>query len=294
MNGVNERKDIWTISSLLNWTVNYFKTKGIESARLDAEILLADVLKQERIYLYVHFDEPMQKDELAKFREYVAKRAKHIPVAYIIGEREFMGLPFKVTSDTLIPRPDTEILVESAINNIDKEANIDIVDIGTGSGAIILSLLHNLPKANGYSVDISAKAVKVAEENSKSLNLADRCKFFVGDLFAPFDDKKIAFDVIVSNPPYIPLKDIAGLESDVKDYEPLSALTDNGDGLSYYKRLLSEGKIYLKDGGFIGLEVGIYQADIVGQIALDNGWKNIQIIKDYAGIDRVVLAWKRS
>ena len=294
MNGVNERKDIWTISSLLNWTVNYFKTKGIESARLDAEILLADVLKQERIYLYVHFDEPMQKDELAKFREYVAKRAKHIPVAYIIGEREFMGLPFKVTSDTLIPRPDTEILVESAINNIDKEANIDIVDIGTGSGAIILSLLHNLPKANGYSVDISAKAVKVAEENSKSLNLADRCKFFVGDLFASFDDKKIAFDVIVSNPPYIPLKDIAGLESDVKDYEPLSALTDNGDGLSYYKRLLSEGKIYLKDGGFIGLEVGIYQADIVGQIALDNGWKNIQIIKDYAGIDRVVLAWKRS
>ena len=294
MNGVNERKDIWTISSLLNWTVNYFKTKGIESARLDAEILLADVLKQERIYLYVHFDEPMQKDELAKFREYVAKRAKHIPVAYIIGEREFMGLPFKVTSDTLIPRPDTEILVESAINNIDKEASIDIVDIGTGSGAIILSLLHNLPKANGYSVDISAKAVKVAEENSKSLNLADRCKFFVGDLFAPFDDKKIAFDVIVSNPPYIPLKDIVGLESDVKDYEPLSALTDNGDGLSYYKRLLSEGKIYLKDGGFIGLEVGIYQADIVGQIALDNGWKNIQIIKDYAGIDRVVLAWKRS
>lgn len=283
------KKDVWTISSLLNWTVNYFKSKNIQSARLDAEVLLSHVLRQERIYLYVHFDEPMEQNELSKFREYVKKRAQHVPIAYIIGEREFMGLPFKVTKDTLIPRPDTEILVENVLNNVDKDKEIEIVDIGTGSGAIILSLLVNLPKAQGKTVDISSKAIEVAKENAVNLQVNDRCEFFVGDLFAPLNDNK--FDVIVSNPPYIPQKDIATLEDDVKEYEPVSALTDGGDGLSYYRRLLSEGKAYIKENGFIALEIGIYQSNDVKQIAMDNGWKNIKIIKDYAGIDRVVLAW---
>lgn len=284
-----EKKDVWTISSLLNWTVNYFKSKNIESARLDAEVLLSHVLGQERIYLYVHFDEPMEQTELRQFREYVKKRAQHMPVAYIIGEREFMGLPFKVTKDTLIPRPDTEILVENVLANVDKDKEIEIVDIGTGSGAIILSLLANLPKAQGKTVDIVPKAIEIAKENAVNLQVNDRCEFFVGDLFAPLKGDK--FDVIVSNPPYIPQKDIATLDVDVKSYEPVSALTDGGDGLSYYRRLLSEGKKYLKENGFIALEIGIYQALAVKQIALENGWKNIKIIKDYAGIDRVVLAW---
>lgn len=284
-----EKKDVWTISSLLNWTVNYFKSKNIQSARLDAEVLLSHVLRQERIYLYVHFDEPMEQNELSKFREYVKKRAQHVPIAYIIGEREFMGLPFKVTKDTLIPRPDTEILVENVLNNVDKDKEIEIVDIGTGSGAIILSLLVNLPNAQGKTVDISSKAIEVANENAVNLQVNDRCEFFVGDLFAPLNGNK--FDLIVSNPPYIPQKDIATLEDDVKEYEPVSALTDGGDGLSYYRRLLSEGKAYIKENGFIALEIGIYQSNDVKQIAMDNGWKNIKIIKDYAGIDRVVLAW---
>ena len=283
------KKDVWTISSLLNWTVNYFKSKNIQSARLDAEVLLSHVLRQERIYLYVHFDEPMEQNELSKFREYVKKRAQHVPIAYIIGEREFMGLPFKVTKDTLIPRPDTEILVENVLNNVDRDKEIEIVDIGTGSGAIILSLLVNLPKAQGKTVDISSKAIEVAKENAVNLQVNDRCEFFVGDLFAPLNGSK--FDLIVSNPPYIPQKDIATLEDDVKEYEPVSALTDGGDGLSYYRRLLSEGKAYIKENGFIALEIGIYQSEDVKQIAMDNGWKDIKIIKDYAGIDRVVLAW---
>lgn len=299
MTNSRKTKDIWTISSLLNWTVNYFKTKGIESARLDAEVLLANVLQKERIYLYVHFDEPMQQEELAKFREYVAKRARRVPVAYIIGEREFMGLPFKVTSDTLIPRPDTEVLVENVILNIEdskKEEELKIIDIGTGSGAIILALLDNLPKAIGTAVDISEKAINVAKENAVSLKLADRCNFLVGDLFKPlgFNGGANKFDIIVSNPPYIPQKDIAGLEIDVKQYEPLTALTDKGDGLSYYRRLLSEGKNYLQDNGFIALEIGIHQSEAVKDIAMQYGWKNIKVIKDYAGINRVVLAWKQS
>ena len=227
-----EKKDVWTISSLLNWTVNYFKSKNIESARLDAEVLLSHVLGQERIYLYVHFDEPMEKAELSKFREYVKKRAQHMPVAYIIGEKEFMGLPFKVTPDTLIPRPDTEILVENVLANADNQGAVKIADIGTGSGAIILSLLANLPKAQGKTVDIAAKAVEVAKENAQSLQVADRCEFFVGDLFAPFAESGDKFDIIVSNPPYIPQADIATLEADVRAYEPVSALTDGGDGLT--------------------------------------------------------------
>ena len=157
-------------------------------------MLLSHVLRQERIYLYVHFDEPMEQNELSKFREYVKKRAQHVPIAYIIGEREFMGLPFKVTKDTLIPRPDTEILVENVLNNVDKDKEIEIVDIGTGSGAIILSLLVNLPNAQGKTVDISSKAIEVAKENAVNLQVNDRCEFFVGDLFAPLNGNK--FDLI--------------------------------------------------------------------------------------------------
>lgn len=293
---MEKSRDVWTINSLLTWTVNYFKSKGISSARLDAEVLLAHVLGQKRIYLYVHFDEPMEKSELAKFREYVAKRAKHIPVAQIIEQREFMGLDFKVTKDTLIPRPDTEILVENVITKVKEEFkdknSYDIVDIGTGSGAIILSLLNFLEKANGFTVDISPKAIEVAKENAQNLQVSDRCTFFVGDLFTPLVNK--TFDVIVSNPPYIPKEDIESLEIDVKDYEPLSALTDNGDGLSFYKRLFSQGQEYLNDKGLIAVEVGIHQAEVVKEMAKNHNWKNIEIIKDYAGIDRVVLAWKQN
>lgn len=293
---MEKSRDVWTISSLLNWTIKYFESKGIQSARLDAEVLLSHVLGQKRIYLYVHFDEPMEQKELAKFREYVAKRARREPVAYIIGEREFMGLNFKVTKDTLIPRPDTEILVENVITKIDevygREYSCKIADIGTGSGAIILSLLHNLSKAQGATVDISEKALNVAKQNAELLHVKERCEFLQGDLFEPL--AKQSFDVIVSNPPYIPKADMQGLDVDVKDYEPLSALTDDGDGLSFYRRLLSEGKLYLKEHGLIALEVGIHQAALVKEMAIANGWLNVEIIKDYAGIDRVVLAWKQN
>ncbi len=285
-------KQVWTISSLLNWTVNFFKQKGIESARLDAEVLLSHLLKKERIYLYVHFDEPMQEQELAQFREYVKRRAQHVPVAHIIGEKEFMGLMFKVTPATLIPRPDTEILVESAITELGKNNATKIADIGTGSGAIILSMLANMPKAEGCTVDISADALKVARENADRLQAADRCEFFQGDLFAPLGGR--VFDAVVSNPPYIPQSDIAGLEDDVKKYEPIAALTDGGDGLSFYRRLFAEGRAYVKDGGFMAVEIGIHQSEAVQKIAEENGWHDIKIIKDYAGIDRVVIAWKQN
>ena len=287
-----QMKGIWTIQSLLNWTINFFKQKGIESARLDAEVLLAHLLKKERIYLYVHFDEPMQEQELAAFREYVKRRAQHVPVAHIIGEKEFMGLKFKVTPATLVPRPDTEILVENAVAELGKDSAAEITDIGTGSGAVILSMLVNMPKAKGCTVDISPEALAVARENADSLEVSDRCEFFEGDLFAPLDGR--VFDAIVSNPPYIPQKDIAGLEDDVKKYEPLTALTDGGDGLGFYRRLFSEGRAFVKDGGMMAVEIGIHQSAQVRDIAEQNGWQDVKIVKDYAGIDRVVIAWKRN
>ena len=283
-----EKKDVWTISSLLNWTVNYFKSKNIQSARLDAEVLLSHVLRQERIYLYVHFDEPMEQNELSKFREYVKKRAQHVPIAYIIGEREFMGLPFKVTKDTLIPRPDTEILVENVLNNVDKDKEIEIVDIGTGSGAIILSLLVNLPKAQGKTVDISSKAIEVAKENAVNLQVNDRCEFFVGDLFAPLNDNK--FDVIVSNPPYIPNNQ--EIEAMVKDNEPHVALFGGNDGLYFYRRIFKEVKPLLKDRALLAFEMGFDQRELMEE-ALQTYFPDDrhEIIKDINGKDRMLFIY---
>ena len=263
---------------------DFLRSQGFALKQVGREYIL-----QEHDSLHIKDNKPGELGKWFRFSE--NKGGNNIQFV-----QEFMGLDFKVTKDTLIPRPDTEILVENTIakvnENFGDKQSYDIVDIGTGSGAIILSLLKNLPKAKGFTVDISANAIAIAKENAQNLQVDDRCEFFVGDLFEPVKDK--VFDVIVSNPPYIPQKDIATLEIDVKDYEPLSALTDNKDGLSFYQRLFAQGMKYLKDGGFMAVEIGIYQAEPLKQMAIDNGWQNIEIIKDYAGIDRVVLAWKQN
>lgn len=281
---------IWTIGKILKWTQNFFAEKGIESPRLDAEVLLGHLLNKERIYLYVHFDEPLQKEELAAYREMIKKRVAHVPVAYIIGEREFMGLMFKVTPATLVPRPDTEILVQKAIDLLKDRGEVHFADIGTGSGAICLSVLHFVPEATAETVDISAEARAVAEENAQNLDVSDRIEFHTGDLLAPL---KGSYDAILSNPPYIPEKDIAGLEPEVKNNEPLSALAGGTDGLDFYRRLAQEAPKMLKPGGFLALEVGIDEAQRVEALCRENELtERTEIIKDYAGIDRVVVAWR--
>ena len=246
---------IWTIGRILKWTEQYFKDKGIESPRLDAEVLLAHVLEKQRIYLYVHFDEPLQPAELAAYREMIKQRVLHVPVAQILGEKEFMGLTFKVTADTLVPRPDTEILVQAAVERLKAmkgeakapedealadgeeassaanrdEAAVDvsqeplrIADIGTGSGAICLSVLRYLAGTVADTVDISPAARAVAEENAASLGLQDRVTFHTGDLLQPLVG--MTFAAILSNPPYIPEADIAGLAPEVRLKEPHTAL----------------------------------------------------------------------
>lgn len=315
---------IWTIGRILKWTEQYFKDKGIESPRLDAEVLLAHVLEKQRIYLYVHFDEPLQPGELAAYREMVKQRVLHVPVAQILGEKEFMGLTFKVTADTLVPRPDTEILVQAAVERLKAmkgeaktpedealadgeeassaanrdEAAVDvsqeplrIADIGTGSGAICLSVLHYLADTVADTVDISPEARAVAEENAASLGLADRVTFHTGDLLQPL--RGMTFAAILSNPPYIPEADIAGLAPEVRLKEPHTALSGGRDGLDFYHRLAKEAPAMLVPGGFMAFEVGIHQAEPVAALAKANPLiARTEILPDYAGIDRVVVAWR--
>ncbi len=283
-------QEIWTIGRLLKWTVQYFTQKGIESPRLDAEVLLARVLERERIYLYVHFDEPLEPAELARYREAVKQRALRVPVAYIIGEKEFMGLPFKVTADTLVPRPDTEILVQAAIERLRAlgRSAPRFADIGTGSGCICLSVLHFLPEAQADTVDISAAARAVAEENAAALGASDRITFHTGDLLAPLAGR--SYDAILSNPPYIPDHDLAALAPEVRLKEPRTALAGGADGLDFYRRLTAGAPALLHDGGFLAVEVGIHQAAAVAALAA--AFSRTEILKDYNGIERVVVAWK--
>lgn len=282
-------QELWTIGRILKWTEQYFKQKNIESPRLDAEVLLSHILGRERIYLYVHFDEPLEPTELARYREAIKQRVQRVPVAYIIGEKEFMGLTFKVTADTLVPRPDTEILVQAAVERLRARGEAPrFADIGTGSGAICLSVLHFLPKAQADTVDISPAARAIAEENAAALEVADRVTFHTGDLLAPLAG---SYDAILSNPPYIPDDDIATLAPEVRLKEPHTALAGGKDGLDFYRRLTADAPALLKDGGFLALEVGIHQAAPVAALAVPS-FSRTEILKDYAGIERVVIAWK--
>ena len=283
-------QELWTIGRILKWTEQYFKEKGIESPRLDAEVLLSHILGRERIYLYVHFDEPLEPAELARYREAIKQRVQRVPVAYIIGEKEFMGLTFRVTADTLVPRPDTEILVQAAVERLRARGETPrFADIGTGSGAICLSILHFLPKAQADTVDISPAARAVAEENAAALGASDRVTFHTGDLLAPLAGQ--CYDAILSNPPYIPDGDIAALAPEVRLKEPRTALAGGKDGLDFYRRLTADAPAHLKDGGFLAVEVGIHQAAPVAALAVP-AFSRTEILKDYAGIERVVIAWK--
>ena len=285
-------EEIWTIGKILKWTEEYFAKAGLDTPRLDAEVLLCYVLQKERIHLYVHFDQPLSKDELAQFKGYIKERVLHKPVAYIVGHKDFMGLEFKVTEDTLIPRPDTEILVEAVISRLKTGGEPGVIaDIGTGTGAICLSLLNYLTSLKAVTVDISEKALAVAKENAQRLGLSNRIEFFHGDLLEPIKDRQ--FTAIISNPPYIPEGDIDTLAADVKDYEPVSALAAGPDGLDCYRRLVTAAGALLVDGGFLAMEIGINQREELEKLAKESDWGQVEVVKDLAGIDRVVILWKQ-
>ena len=284
---------VWTIMKILNWTKQYFEAKGVENPRLDAEVLLCAVLKCQRITLYVDFERPLSEEELATYREYVRRRGNFEPLAYILGERAFMRNTFKVNKATLVPRPETELLVESLVRiapMLEREGDVKILDIGTGSGAIIVSLLDYLPNAKGVGVDISVDALIVAKENSEKIGVTGRIGFVRSDVFSKLPLEK-KFDIIVSNPPYIPAGDIAGLDKDVQQ-EPRGALDGGADGLDFYRRITAEAMDHMAEEGVLAFEIGIGQAAAVQQLCLDAGFVKTAVRKDYAGIERMVFAVK--
>lgn len=278
---------------IINWTKQYFEAKGVENPRLDAEVLLCAVLKCQRITLYVDFERPLSEDELSTYRQYVQRRGNFEPLAYILGEKAFMRNSFKVTPATLVPRPETELLVESVVktaNILCPDGDAKLLDIGTGSGAIIISLLDYLPQAKGVGVDISVDALIVAKENAGRIGVSDRIGFVRSDVFSKLPLEK-KFDIIVSNPPYIPAADIAKLEKDVQQ-EPRSALDGGADGLDFYRRIAREAPAHLADEGLLAFEVGINQAQEVQKLCLDAGFAQTAVRRDYAGIERMVFAVK--
>ena len=275
-----------TIGVLVQLTKQYFQERGIENPRLDAEVLLCHVMNLERIDLYVRFDQPLEEQELSSYRDLVRRRSSGEPIAYLLGEKEFMGHTFKVSPAVLIPRPDTEILVEAAVNRLAEYPEPRFLDIGVGSGAILLSVLKAIPYAKGIGVDLSPDALLIAKENATTLGVSHRAGFLLGDTLAPIGDRKV--QGILSNPPYIPTRDMGTLQKEVK-LEPKLALDGGLDGLNIYRKLLLDGKNYLLPGGFLMMEMGIHQAEPITKIALEMGWVELEPPrKDYGGVERVV------
>lgn len=255
---------------------------GIEDAKVDAWLLLAMVCKMDRNYYYMHMNEDITEEQQAEYTSVLKKRAERIPLQYITGEQEFMGLKFLVNSNVLIPRQDTEVLVEEALKKI--KPGMEVLDLCTGSGCIIISILKNAPEVTGVAADISKQALNIAKENAKLNEVSVR--FETSDLF---NSIKGTFDVIVSNPPYIPTEEITKLMPEVRDFEPYDALDGKEDGLYFYRKIIQEGKQYLKPDGYLMFEIGYDQGEDVSELMQRAGYGEIKVVKDLAGLDRVVI-----
>ncbi len=256
---------------------------GIEEAELDARLLLEEICGTDRNTLLVHGDRNVTEEELAQYKEMLEKRSAHIPLQQIIGRQSFMGLDFYVDENVLIPRQDTELLVEEALQEL--HDGMRILDMCTGSGCILLSLLKYSNDCEGIGADISEEALKVAERNRVQLGL-ENAAFIRSDLFEAVEGK---FDLLVSNPPYICSDVIDTLMPEVREHEPRQALDGSADGLHFYRRILAECRAYLKPGGMLLFEIGYDQGEAVKRLMEENGFLEVEVKKDYGGLDRVVL-----
>ena len=282
--------DVWTVGRIIDWTTGYLKQHGSDTPRLDAEVLLSHTRNCPRIQLYARYDDVLTDAERATMRDLVRRRAQAEPVAYLVGHREFFSLAFRVTRDVLIPRPDTESLVLELIERARKLPRPRIAEVGTGSGCIAISVAVNLPQAELTTIDISPAALAVARENAAAHKVSERIRFLEGDLLSPLASEE-AFDFIVSNPPYIPTEVLAELDADVRDHEPHLALNGGPQGMTVLTRLIQAAPAHLKPGGWLLLEIGMEQPDLVQSVLNQCGaYRNIQVIKDLEGRPRVVVA----
>lgn len=279
-----------TVLELLRLTTSYLAGRGVDSPRLDAEVLLAHVLAMDRVGLYVNFDRPLELAEVDDYREAVARRGRREPVAYITGEKEFMGRPFAVSDAVLIPRPETELLAEAVLKDLRIHGTAEpprLLDMGTGSGIIAITLAILLPEALVTAVDLSAAALAIAASNADRHGVADRVRFVCSDLFArlPVGSR---FHYIVSNPPYIPDSELRTLPPEVQK-EPSLALSAGPDGLALIRRLVAEALSRLEPGGLLALEIGADQGAAVRELAGKLGYSSCEVLRDYAGHERVAL-----
>lgn len=276
------QQETWTTLKVLNWTKDYLADRGVENARLEAEWMLCDVTGLDRMGLYLNFERPLNEAELAAYRAMVARRARREPLQHILGSQEFHGLEFEVTSDVLIPRHDTETLIAEALRLMPGARSV--LDIGTGSGCIAVTLAKELPAAAVTATDLSEAALAVARRNAERNGVT--IEFLAGSLLEPVAGRR--FDLIVSNPPYIPSADIEGLEPEVRDYEPRGALDGGADGLDAYCELIPAALNCLNPGGWLLVEVGIGQSEAVRELFGGNGFTELITACDPGRIERVV------
>lgn len=288
----------WTVLSLLQWTAGYFKRHGVDNPRADAEILLAHGLGCERIDLYLRHDQPLNEEELARIKPLLKRRVRREPVAYIVGYKEFWSLRFEVTPAVLIPRPDTECLVENALRHLrgdGADRSDRVLELGVGSGAVTVALAHECPRHRYWVSDRSWAAIWVARANARRHRVDGRIRFFLGHWLAPLAAHRAPFDMILSNPPYVRSGDIAGLAPEIREFEPLDALDGGPEGLDALGAIISTAHSHLRPGGLLLLEAGFEQRAAVEDLARQSGaYDRIVFHKDDAGHYRVARMQKKA
>lgn len=280
---------VWTVRDLITWTAKHFTAKGIDDPAKEARLLLAHALGCRPIEVLTRYDDPPTDAERQRFRELVKRRADGCPVAYLVGGKDFYLLTFEVTPDVLIPRPDTETLVQTGLDFLKGKPTPCVLDLGTGSGCVAVSIAHKVKAARVTAVDVSPAAAGVAARNAEKHGVGDRVAVLVGDLFAPLP-ADARFDLIVSNPPYIAASEIDTLEVGVRQFEPRLALDGGADGLEFYRRLAADAAGWLKPGGHLMVEVGWTQETAVRELFAAAGWVPLPSVKDQEGRWRVVRA----
>jgi release factor glutamine methyltransferase len=282
-----------TVLEAINLSKDFLQKKGIQSPRINAELLLASVLKCKRLQLYLSFDRPLKQNEIDDYRKLIKRRSNFEPLQYITRYVEFYNLEFKVTPAVLIPRPETEILVETILKNVNNKNKISILDIGCGSGIIGISLAVNLKNISVFCTDISCDAINLAMENAKRHNVISKINFLEHNIITQQIDFVSKLDVIVSNPPYIALKDFNSLQKEIKNFEPRYALTDENDGYTFFNKISSKAIKKLNSGGKLFFEISDGQSGAIVKIMKDNSFFGIQTIKDFQNFDRVVYGVKK-
>ncbi len=276
-----------SISQALREGAAVLQNAGVHEARREAGSLLEFILAKDRTFLIAHAEDPVSEEALSRFLESVERRATGEPLQYITGVQDFFGREFRVTPDVLIPRPETELLVEAAIEV--SGSSPFVCDVGTGSGCIAVTLLCEIEKARAVGVDKSRAALEIAELNARNHSVADRAEFSVSDCFNALDPRDYQFDLVVSNPPYVSASVLPGLQREVRDHEPLIALSPGADGLTIIRRLIKETPAFLKPNGHLLMEIGFDQGEAVKDLVNESSWRLVDIRPDLQGIPRIVV-----